>query len=72
MNTTRIVGIALILLGFLGGVYGGFSYIRDTHQANIGPLSFRLNEKEHVNIPPWASLASLVVGGVLLATSRKN
>jgi len=72
MNASKIVGIALIVLGFLGAAYGGFSYIKDTHQANIGPLSFKLNEKENVNIPPWASLASIIVGGVLLATSRKT
>ncbi|HEY8085743.1 MAG TPA: hypothetical protein VIE69_09105 [Methylophilaceae bacterium] len=72
MNAAKVVGIVLIVLGFLGAAYGGFSYIKDTHQANIGSLSFKLTEKQHVNIPPWASLVSIVVGGVLLATSSRK
>jgi hypothetical protein len=56
----------------LGLTYGGFSYTRETHQAKIGPLELQVQEKEYVNIPLWAGVAAIVVGGVLLVTGGKR
>lgn len=73
MNTIKIVGIVLIVAGALGLAYGGFSYTKETHQAKLGPIELSVAEKETVNIPVWAGLGAIIIGGVLLLTgSRKG
>ena len=72
MNALRMVGILLIVAGGLALAFGGFSYTKESHRADIGSLHLRLDEKERVNIPMWAGIGSVVVGAVLLATSRKK
>lgn len=66
MNAIRIAGIALIVAGVLGLVYGGFSYTSQTHQAKLGPIELKVSEKERVNVPIWAGVAGIVIGGALL------
>ena len=72
MNPIRLVGVVLVVLGVLAAAYGGFSYTKETHAANIGPLHLEMVEKERVNIPLWMGLAAAAAGLVLLlAGSRK-
>lgn len=70
MNANRIAAIALIVAGVLGLVYGGFGYTRETHQAQVGPIALSVTEKERVNIPMWAGIGAIVIGGVLLVVGR--
>jgi hypothetical protein len=56
-----------VVLGVLGLAYGSFSYTKDTHDAKIGPLELSVKEKETVNVPIWAGVGAIVVGGALLA-----
>ncbi len=72
MNALKIVAIALIVGGALGLVYGSFSYTKDTHTANLGPLSLSVKEKETVNVPVWAGVAAIVGGGLLLVFGTKK
>jgi len=71
MNPTKLVAIVLIVLGALGLAYGGFTFTKDTHTADIGGLRLSVDEKEHVNVPIWAGLGILVVGVLLLGVPRK-
>lgn len=72
MNTTRLLGIALLVAGVLGLVYGGFSYTQDTTAVKLGPIELTVKEKKSVNIPLWAGIASMVAGGALLALGGKG
>lgn len=72
MNATKIVAILLIVGGILGLAYGGFSYAKDTHTANIGPLHMAVTERQTINVPLWASIAAIAGGLVLLVTARKG
>jgi hypothetical protein len=73
MNALRLIAVLLIVAGGLGATYGGFSYTKETHAADIGPLHLQVVEKERVNIPLWAGLAAVGVGlALLLAGSRKG
>ena len=72
MNTTKILGIVLIVAGTLGLMYGGFTYTKNTHQTKIGPIEFAVKEKETVNVPVWAGVGAIVVGGALLFTRAKS
>ena len=72
MNTTKLVAILLIVCGVLGLAYGGFSFTKTTHTADIGPMHLQVNEKERVNIPLWAGIGAVIGGVLLLASSRKT
>jgi len=66
MNGIRILALALILGGILGLAYGSFTYTKENHQAKVGPIELNVKEKETVNIPVWAGIGAIVIGGVLL------
>jgi hypothetical protein len=70
----RLKGVALVLLvaGVLALLYGGFTYTKKTHQTKIGPIEFAIKEKETVNVPVWAGVGAIVVGGVLLFAGAKK
>lgn len=74
MNTLKLVGIALIVLGVLGLAYGGFSYTQDTQKAKIGPLELTVKETKTINVPLWAGVGSIVAGVMVLVVggSRKS
>lgn len=72
MNTTRLIAIALIVAGILGLVYGGFSYTKDTTAVKLGPLELSVKQKETFNVPMWAGIGAIVVGGLLLVLGSKK
>ncbi len=72
MSALKIVGIVLIAAGLLGLVYWGFSYPKETHEAKIGSLELSVKDKETVNVPVWAGVAAVVVGGLLLLVPKKS
>ena len=72
MNAVKIVAVLLIVAGVLGLIYGGFTYTKTTSQAQIGPLELTVKDNKMVNIPIWAGVGAIVIGGVLLfVQSRK-
>lgn len=71
-NATKMVGIALIAAGALGLLYGGFSYTKDTHQAKLGPIVLSVEEKQTVNIPVWAGVVAMALGGALLVLGGRS
>ncbi|HEV8722007.1 MAG TPA: hypothetical protein VGW77_15360 [Candidatus Binatia bacterium] len=72
MDAIKIVAVVLIVAGILALVYGSFSYTKETHEAKIGPLELSVKEKETVNIPVWAGVGAIVVGGILLLVRVKR
>jgi drug/metabolite transporter (DMT)-like permease len=72
MNPIKIVAVVLIVAGILGLIYGGFTFTKDSHDAKLGPIEFSVKEKERVNIPSWAGVAAIVLGGVLLVVPFKR
>ena len=71
MDAQKIAAIVLIVAGALGLGYGGFSYTSETHRADIGPIHMSVDEKERVNVPVWAGVGAILVGGLLLLVRRK-
>lgn len=67
MNPVKGIAVALIIAGILGLTYGGFSYTKDTTVIKLGPLELSAKEKETVNVPMWAGIGAIAVGGLLLA-----
>lgn len=72
MNLTKLIGAALIVAGVLGLLYGGFSYTKDTTAIKLGPIELSVKEKKSINIPLWAGIGALVIGGILLGIGGKN
>lgn len=68
----KIVAILLIVAGTLALVYGGFSYTRDKTAVKLGPLEVSVKEKETVNVPVWAGVGAIVVGGLLLVLGGRS
>ena len=66
------LAIVLIVAGVLSLVYGGFSYTKDTTAVKIGPIELSVKEKETVNIPMWAGIGAIVIGGLLLVLGNKK
>lgn len=72
MSTVRMAAIVLMVAGALGLLYGTFTYTKETHKAQVGPLELTVKDKETVNIPVWLGVGAMVVGGVLLVLPRKS
>jgi TRAP-type C4-dicarboxylate transport system permease small subunit len=72
MDAVKIVAMVLIVAGLLSLAYGSFSYTKETHEAKIGPLELSVKEKETVNIPVWAGVGAIIVGGILLVVGVKR
>jgi len=72
MNAVKIAAIVLIIAGVLGLMYGGFSYTKETHDVDLGPIEFSVKEKQNVTIPVWGGVATIVFGGVLLLYGSKR
>lgn len=72
MNAMKVAGIVLIVAGILGLAYGSFSYTRETHDVKLGPLQMTIKDKETVNVPVWAGVGAIVVGGLLLVFGNKR
>jgi TRAP-type C4-dicarboxylate transport system permease small subunit len=73
VNPIKGVAFVLIAVGVIGLAYGGFSYTKDTKEAQIGSLALTVKDKQTVNIPIWAGVAAIVIGaGLLLVPSEKK
>lgn len=72
MNAAKLIGILLIVAGVLGLAYGSFSYTKDTEAVKLGPLELSVKQKETVNVPVWAGVGAIVVGGLLLVMGGKK
>jgi hypothetical protein len=72
MNAIKIAALVLIAAGVLGLVYGSFSYTKETTEAKLGPIELTLKDKETIDIPVWAGVGAIVIGGALLLFGNKK
>jgi hypothetical protein len=70
MSGNRIAAWILIIAGVLGLAYRGFTYTSETHKADVGSLHLSVDETKHVNVPVWAGIGAIVIGGILLGVGR--
>jgi drug/metabolite transporter (DMT)-like permease len=72
MKGQQLLGALLLAVGLLGLAYGGFSYTKESHDVNVGPIHMSVDEKERVNVPIWAGVAAAVGGAAMLAMGRRT
>lgn len=68
----KTIGIIMIIIGALMLIWTGFSFTRQETIVEIGSLEVTADKKETVNWPPYVGGAVLVVGFVLLLSSRRR
>jgi hypothetical protein len=71
MIGTKIAAVVLVAAGALGLAVGGFTYTKETHEAQLGPIELSVEEKGTVNIPVWLGAGALIAGVLLLVVRRK-
>ena len=72
MNVIKLFGLLLVVAGILALVYGGFSYTKESHETKIGPLELAVKDKKTVDVPVWAGVGAIVIGGVLVLVPMKT
>lgn len=72
MGGIRLFAVILIVAGVLGLIYGGFSYTKENTAAKLGPIELKVEETKRVNVPLWAGVAAIAVGGVVLLGSARK
>ncbi len=70
MSAMRILAIILVAAGVLGLVYGGFDYMRDSHDAKLGSLEFAIRSRHTILVPTWVSVCAIGAGLALLVLGR--
>lgn len=66
MTAKRIIGVALIVIGLAGLLWGGFSWTEEKTILDIGPVEARAEERKSLPISPIVGGIVLVAGLVLL------
>lgn len=66
MNAIKMLAIVMIVTGSLGLAYGSFTYTKETHKAELGPIELTVKDEETVNIPVWAGAGAIAAGMILL------
>lgn len=72
MNSLKMAGLVLIIVGALGIAYGGFSYTKDTTAVKLGPIELTVKERETVNVPLWAGIGAIALGAALFVMGGKK
>lgn len=70
-NPAKVLGLVLVVLGFVGLLWGGIPYTKKENIAEIGDLKMQVTEKKQVTIPPLLSGIAILAGAFLLMRGRK-
>jgi len=71
MNT-RVLGIALIILGVVAFAYQGITYTTQEKVLDIGPLKATVEKEKTIPLPPLVGGAALIGGIVLLLVGTRK
>jgi hypothetical protein len=72
MSAIKFMAVALIVAGVLGLAYGGFSYTKESHHATLGPIDLSVQDRKTINVPVWAGVGAIVIGGALLLLGNRG
>ncbi len=69
----KIAGLVLIVAGFIGLAYGGFTYTTHKKEVDMGPIQVEKKEHHSIPIPPVLGAIGILAGGALVyGGSRKS
>ncbi len=72
MNTSKIVAIALIILGIVAFAYQGISYQSRESVVDLGPLHVTAEKTHTLPLPPIVGAIALLGGIALLVLDSKK
>jgi hypothetical protein len=72
MSAKTVIGIVLIVIGFLSLGYQGISYTTHKKVVDIGPIEATKKENKTIPLPPILGVIALAGGVVVLAASRRG
>ncbi len=72
MNARYIVGIALVVIGLVSLLLGGFRWTEQKTVVDVGPLKATTTEHKTLPIPPIVGGLALAGGIVLLVVPSKR
>lgn len=69
--TTKSIGIIMIILGIIMGIYTGFNYVTTEKVVDIGPV--KINQQKNHPIS-WSPIVGgiLLIGGIVIVASNKK
>jgi hypothetical protein len=70
--TMRWIGVALIVLGIVGLIVGGFTVTKDETKVDLGPIKVQAETKERFPVPPWVSIVAIGAGLALVAMDLRR
>jgi len=71
MKVAMIAGVALILLGIMGLVTGGYDYTHEKKVIDMGPVQVEHKETSRVPVSPFLGGFAIVAGIILVAVGNK-
>ena len=70
MKSYQLTAAALIVFSVLALTYGGFAYTKELHQASFASFSLSVDNNERGNIPVWAGISGILLGGLMFFFGR--
>jgi len=68
----KTIGVLLMVIGVIGLIWGGVSYVKDRDTTHLGPVNIVVEKKGRVSIPPVVGVAALIAGGLLVGMSSRK
>jgi len=72
MDSLRIIGIALLVLGILALAYQGITYTKTEKVLEVGPITATKETKKTIPLPPVLGGVAVVGGIVLLVAGARR
>jgi len=72
MKSKQWMGVVLLAMGVAGLALDGFSYTQSTAVLSQASVTLTARQMGTIAVPLWASLAVLLLGGLLLWTGRQR
>lgn len=68
----KLVGVALVILGLVGVIYGGIRWTHQEKVLDLGPVEVTHDKTNSIPIPPIAGAICLVAGTLILAGRARH
>jgi hypothetical protein len=72
MKPLALIGLLLVVVGFVALGVGHFSYTTQKQVVDVGPLKASVAEQHDIAFPDVAGIGAIVVGGILVLLSFRR
>ncbi|MGH7572816.1 MAG: hypothetical protein ACREMK_13385 [Gemmatimonadota bacterium] len=72
MRWTKILGVALLVIGLIAIVLRTYGYTSERQTLETEAIEIQVEEREALPVPLWIGVALAVAGGALLLFPRRS